>query len=75
MKIRFYFEESDGTYGYRRVAAELSRAGESVHPDTVRAIMRAEGLVAAQPRVKVRTTVPADDVDGLPRPGGTGLHR
>ncbi|MCI1747687.1 MAG: IS3 family transposase [Acidipropionibacterium sp.] len=46
MKIRFYFDESDGTYGYRRVAAELARAGESVHPDTVRAIMRAEGLVA-----------------------------
>jgi transposase InsO family protein len=66
VKIRFYFEESDGTYGYRRVAAELSRAGESVHPDTVRAIMRAEGLVAAQPRLKVRTTIPADDVDGRP---------
>jgi transposase InsO family protein len=46
VKIRFYFDESDGTYGYRRVAAELARAGESVHPDTVRAIMRAEGLVA-----------------------------
>jgi transposase InsO family protein len=66
VKIHFYFEESDGTYGYRRVAAELSRAGESVHPDTVRAIMRAEGLVAAQPRLKVRTTIPADDVDGRP---------
>jgi hypothetical protein len=32
VKIRFYFDESDGTYGYRRVAAELARAGESVHP-------------------------------------------
>jgi transposase InsO family protein len=28
--------------------------------------MRAEGLVAAQPRLKVRTTIPADDVDGRP---------
>lgn len=66
VKIRFYFDDSDGTYGYRRVAAELARAGESVHPDTVRSIMRAEGLVAAQPRLKVRTTVPADDIDGRP---------
>ncbi len=66
VKIRFYFDDSDGTYGYRRVAAELARAGESVHTDTVRSIMRAEGLVAAQPRLKVRTTVPADDIDGRP---------
>ncbi|WP_236082288.1 IS3 family transposase [Acidipropionibacterium jensenii] len=65
-KIRFYFADSDGTYGYRRIAAELARAGEAVHPDTVRSIMRAERLVAAQPRLRVRTTIPADDADGRP---------
>ncbi|AZZ41140.1 hypothetical protein C0Z11_01270 [Acidipropionibacterium jensenii] len=65
-KIRFYFADSDGTYGYRRITAELARAGEAVHPDTVRSIMRAERLVAAQPRLRVRTTIPADDADGRP---------
>lgn len=66
VKIGHYFNDSDGTYGYRRIAAELARAGERVHSDTVRAIMRAEGLVAAQPHLKVRTTNPADDGDGRP---------
>ena len=64
--IHFHFDGSDGTYGYRRVHAELARAGVAVHPDTVRAIMRAEGLVAAQPRQSVRTTIPAGDVQGRP---------
>lgn len=66
VKVRYYFNDSDGTYGYRRITAELARAGERVHPDTVRAIMRAEGLIAAQPHTKVRTTIPADDVAGRP---------
>lgn len=66
VKIRFYFNDSDGTYGYRRIAAELARTGEAVHPDTIRSIMRAEGLVAAQPRLRVRTTISADDARGRP---------
>ena len=35
-------------------------------PDTVRSIMREKGLKAAQPRRKVRTTIPADDIDTRP---------
>jgi len=48
--IRFSFERSDGTYGYRRVHADLVRWGHQVDDETVRLIMRAEGLVACQPR-------------------------
>ena len=37
-----------------------------VDRDTVRSIMREQGLVAAQPRRKVRTTVPAADLGSRP---------
>ena len=57
---------SDMTYGYRRVTAALHRKGVTVSADTVRSIMREKELRAAQPRRKVRTTVPADDIDTRP---------
>ena len=44
------FEDSDGTYGYRRVHAQLARWGEACTPELVRALMRSLGLVACQPR-------------------------
>lgn len=44
------FDDSDETYGYRRVHAELARQRVAAGPELVRAIMRAEGLVACQPR-------------------------
>jgi putative transposase len=44
------FDESDKTYGYRRVHAELGRQGVQAGRELVRALMRAEGLVACQPR-------------------------
>ena len=56
----------DGRCGYRRIAAILSRKGVVVCPDTVRSIMRDLGLVAAQPRQKVRTTAPAGDAGTRP---------
>ncbi|AZZ41658.1 hypothetical protein C0Z11_04490 [Acidipropionibacterium jensenii] len=65
-RIRFYFDDSDATYGYRRITAALAQAGEVAHPTTVRAIMRDHHLVAAQPHTKVRTTIPADDVADRP---------
>ena len=65
-RIRASFEASDATYGYRRIHAELERMGVVVCVDTVRSIMRAEGLVAVQPRLRVRTTIPAGDVDERP---------
>ena len=42
------------------------RRGVVVDRDTVRSIMREQGLVAAQPRRKVRTTTPAADLGSRP---------
>jgi len=44
------FAESDETYGYRRVHAELARWGVHCSPELVRSIMRELGLVPCQPR-------------------------
>jgi putative transposase len=44
------FEDSDGTYGCRRVARQLARWGVPAGPELVRALMRELGLVACQPR-------------------------
>lgn len=48
--VRRSFEGSDGTYGYRRVHAELVRWGQDVCDQSVRRLMRSEGLVPCQPR-------------------------
>lgn len=64
MIIEFLFTDSDATYGYRRIHAQLLRVGRICDPQTVRAIMAELGLVACQPRSKgPRTTVPAADAD------------
>ena len=44
------FTDSDGTYGYRRLHAQLARWNEHCTPELARALMRALGLVACQPR-------------------------
>ena len=44
------FEDSDGTYGYRRVWSQLARWGVRAGLELVRALMRELGLVACQPR-------------------------
>jgi putative transposase len=44
------FEDSDGTYGHRRIAAQLARWGVAAGLELVRALMRELGLVACQPR-------------------------
>jgi putative transposase len=48
--IELSFVESDETYGYRRVHAELARWGVVCSPELVRSIMREQGLVPCQPR-------------------------
>jgi len=48
--ITAIFEDSDGTYGYRRVAAQLARQGVVAGVELVRRLMRDLGLVACQPR-------------------------
>jgi len=44
------FADSDGTYGHRRVHAQLARWGEHASLELVRGLMRGLGLVACQPR-------------------------
>ena len=44
------FTDSDETYGYRRVHAELGRRGVPAGLELIRAIVRDQGLVPCQPR-------------------------
>ena len=60
IKVRALFNEFDGTYGYRRIHAELTRAGEHVGPELVRKLMREVNLVAVQPKPYKRTTIPGE---------------
>ena len=58
-KIGALFETFDATYGYRRIHAELVRAGERVGPELVRKLMREMGLIPVQPK-PFRTTTELD---------------
>ena len=58
--VRWSFDRSGGTYGYRRVHADLCRRAIPVGADLVRDIMAAQQLVAGQPRPRRRTTLPGD---------------
>src|SRR5690348_13102127 len=48
--IKKAFDDSDGTYGYRRIWSQLARWGVRAGTGLVRALMRQLGLVACQPR-------------------------
>lgn len=62
--VAWSFEDSDGTYGYRRIRAHLVRCGQYADPGTIRGIMRELGLVACQPRPwRPTTTIAGDDAD------------
>ncbi|MGW2370479.1 IS3 family transposase, partial [Streptomyces sp. NPDC001667] len=52
MRIKKAFEDSGGTYGYRRVHAQLLRWGVAAGLELVRQLMRELGLVPCQPRPK-----------------------
>ncbi|MDO5504193.1 MAG: IS3 family transposase [Actinomycetia bacterium] len=62
--IAVIFAESEGTYGYRRVHAELARRGRPCHRETVRSIMGELGLVACQPRARRRCLTKAGEQVG-----------
>jgi len=64
--IKFSFDESDETYGYRRVHADLVDWGYPVDDETVRLIMRDLELVPCQPRPWRPVTTIAGDVAGTP---------
>ncbi len=48
--VKKAFDDSDETYGHRRVHAQLGRWGEHCSPELVRRLMREQGLVTCQPR-------------------------
>ncbi|MEU0664349.1 IS3 family transposase, partial [Streptomyces lavendulocolor] len=52
MLITKIFEDSDGTYGHRRVHAQLDRWGHAAGPELVRRLMRELGLQPCQPKPK-----------------------
>lgn len=66
IKIAALFEASDGTYGYRRLHAELVHGGERVGLELVRQLMRELGLVACQPRPWRTTTVQDEEQTTTP---------
>jgi putative transposase len=57
IKINTLLDLSGGTYGYRRIHAELIRAGERVGAELVRKLMRELNLVPVQPKPYKRTTI------------------
>ena len=50
LMVKTLFDSFGGTYGYRRIHAELLRAGEHVGDELVRKLMRTMNLVAVQPK-------------------------
>jgi len=60
--ITHEFNESDQTYGYRRVRAELGRKGVDVGAELVRHLMRELDLVPCQPR-PFRVSLTSQDVN------------
>lgn len=66
-QIRVFFADSHGTYGYRRVHADLRAAGHQCSPELVRSIMRTEDLVPCQPRpFRVTTATDPDNRAAVP---------
>ena len=60
------FEGSRQTYGCRRMAAALNRAGHPASVGLVADLMRELGLRACQPRAYKRTTVPGEQPEPSP---------
>ncbi len=64
--IAAVFEDSDGTYGYRRIHAVLSRSQIPAGLELVRALMRELGLVPCQPKPWRPVTTIAGDAAEVP---------
>ena len=66
-RVRHFFEDSEGTYGYRRIHADLVAENTECSPELVRQIMRVEGLVACQPRpFRVTTVADTEAAENMP---------
>jgi putative transposase len=64
--IRRIFDDSDSTYGHRRIAWQLARQGTVAGPELVRKIMREQRLVACQPRPWRPTTTRQGQAGPIP---------
>ena len=64
-RIRGFFTDSDSTYGYRRIHADLAAAGIECSPELVRKVMRDENLIPCQPR-PFRKTAEAEAAAAIP---------
>jgi len=65
--VRHFFEESEGTYGYRRIHTDLVDEGTECSPELTRQIMRQEGLLTCQPRpFKTTTLAEAEAAAAMP---------
>jgi putative transposase len=64
--IEYLFEESDGTYGHRRIHAELERLGRPAGLQHVRRLRRELGLVPCQPKPWRPVTTMAGDAATVP---------
>ncbi len=66
-RVRHFFAATDGTYGYRRIHADLVDEGAECSPELVRQIMRDQGLVPCQPRpFRVTSETDAAATAGMP---------
>jgi putative transposase len=62
-RIHYFFEESDGTYVYRRISADLAVEQTECSPELV----RQESLVACQPRpFRITTEADAEAAANMP---------
>jgi transposase InsO family protein len=59
-------QESDETYGSPRMTPALRNRGFCVNHKRVERLMRQHGMAGYVPRSKIRTTIPADDINNLP---------
>lgn len=60
--ITYFFDASDGTYGYRRIHADLAEHGVDCGPELVRALMRELDLQPCQPQPWRQSLTVAGDV-------------
>ncbi len=58
VKVREIFDASDGTYGHRRVHAQLGRDNVAAGLELVRRVMVEGNMIACQPRPYKNTTDP-----------------
>ena len=75
LRVGDIFDDSDGTYGYRRIAAQLARTGVAAGEELVRRPKREPGP-GGLPAAAVAAVHDAAGRRGAdPGPGEPGLHR